>query len=167
MEGRPKRRLECHHRLDPTGPSRPGRRPPPGSDIVSLAATETRTGTYVVTVGSTDAYTVAAVDLTGSKNHQQPSLSITGSLTTGTLAYLTPTAGKTSAVTVNAGGIFDITNLISDTNSIAETITVAGTGAGGHVKLGGLAVSDTTRSPCRRFSTGLSPVAVRMRVPAA
>ena len=116
---------------------------PPGSDIVSFAATGTGNGAYVVTIGSTDAYTVAAINLTGSKNHQQPSLSIAGSLTTGTLAYLTPTGGLTSAITVKAGGILDITSSISDTNSIAETITVAGTGAGGHVKLGGLAVSDT------------------------
>ena len=114
---------------------------PTSSDTAVLAAATTGNKTpYTVTVNSGETYTVAAADLGFSSVHSGPSLSITGSLTIGSLVYIAGNSGA-NPITVNAGGTLDITTSITaDTAQTAETITIAGTGTGSLLKLGSTTV---------------------------
>ena len=98
--------------------------PPPGPGDI---ATFGDLGSNPYTVNVTTNIDVA--DILIATETSTASISISGSLTTDDIVYETPAIGGiATSMTVNAGGLLDIANLL-DANS-PETITIAGTGAG-------------------------------------
>ncbi len=84
---------------------------------------------YTVTVTTTVADVSIGIIPTDASG---PTFSISGSLTTDDLIYasLSPTS-----MTVEASGLLDVTSAL-EAIGVPETITIAGTGAGGHLVLG-------------------------------
>jgi hypothetical protein len=129
-------------------------------DSVSLLETTTGNKTaYIVTVQSGGSYDIATLNIGNVRaQHSAPDLQIAGSLFTDTLAYQSSADALT--MDVNAGGLFDIRSSITDANggvvgtgangqTVAQTVTIEGTGAGGHLELGsasqsGITVNDPT-----------------------
>lgn len=120
---------------------------PTSADTVTFNEPTTGNKTpYVVTVASGEHFGVAQVNLSNGNLHAPPFLSITGTLTVGALVYNTANTA-TNTITVNSGGLLDITGSIADGSNIAETITVAGApGTGGHLELGGTSVANANVS---------------------
>ena len=114
----------------------------PDTDVAVLGATSTgpRT-TYTVTIDAGSTFDLARLRLfTGHGVHSLPSLTIGGSLLTDTLAYV---GGGPANITVSAGGLLDIRTNIVDAGSTAQTITIAGTGGGGHLEFGNTSVDNS------------------------
>lgn len=98
-------------------------------------------GSYTVTVGAADVVTVKAINISADNaNREYPVLSISGFLTVGSLNY--KASVEPTPINVLAGGTLDITKTITDVKGVPETITIAGTGAGGTIILGSPSVSD-------------------------
>lgn len=123
--------------------------PPPGS---ATTGTDTATlgqvtsgSAYTVTVSTTDpTYDLATVSVSGQSSKNFTGLDIKGSVLTNRLAYIG--GGSDALVTVDNGGVLDIRKTLFA--SSAETLTIAGTGSGGHLELGtasssGLGVTST------------------------
>jgi hypothetical protein len=107
-----------------------------------LGATSTGPGTtYTVTLDAGSTFDLARLRLfTGHGVHSFPSLTVGGNLLTDTLAYA---GGGPADITVSAGGLFDIRTNIYDAGSAAQTITIAGTGGGGHLEFGNTSVDNS------------------------
>jgi hypothetical protein len=97
-------------------------------DIAGTAFTDT------VSAGASDSANILYFigDLT------TPTLAIDGTLTVNTLTY--DFDAVSANVDVNAGGTFKINDGVGDFFAPAETITISGKGAGGHLTLGNLLV---------------------------
>jgi Hint domain len=92
-----------------------------------------------------------------------PTFSISGALTAGDIFYLglSPTT-----MTVDPGGLLDITSSL-EAIGVTETITIAGTGAGGHLVLGnaftvGVAGSNVTFDFANTSPTALNTGAIQI-----
>ncbi len=108
---------------------------PPGSITkqTDTAAFGGSTSAYTVKIAATDqTYDLATVSVTGLGTATKTSLDISGSLLTNKLAYIG--SGNDALVTVDNGGLLDIRNTLFA--SLSETLTIAGTGSGGHLELG-------------------------------
>jgi hypothetical protein len=114
----------------------------PDTDVAVLGATSTGPGTtYTVTLDAGSTFDLARLRLfTGHGVHSFPSLTVGGNLLTDTLAYA---GGGPADITVSAGGLFDIRTNIYDAGSAAQTITIAGTGGGGHLEFGNTSVDNS------------------------
>jgi hypothetical protein len=114
----------------------------PDTDVAVLGATSTGPGTtYTVTLDAGSTFDLARLRLfTGHGVHSLPSLTVGGNLLTDTLAYA---GGGPADITVSAGGLFDIRTNIYDAGSAAQTITIAGTGGGGHLEFGNTSVDNS------------------------
>jgi hypothetical protein len=97
---------------------------------------------YTVTVGATDNITVASLtSFYATTATTSSSFSINGSLTVGDTLFNnigSPGPALPTDFTVNPGGFFFAQNFLNSDR--AQTITIAGTGAGGRVELGGPSV---------------------------
>jgi hypothetical protein len=98
-------------------------------------------GSYTVTVGADDVVGVKAIDLSSAPG-QNPTLSVAGSATVGTLSYAA--FGAAASVNVDAGGSLAITSKIANDTARPETLSVAGTGVGGTLVLGSTSVNNST-----------------------
>ena len=129
----------------------------PDTDVAVLGATSTGPGTtYTVTLDAGSTFDLARLRLfTGHGVHSFPSLTVGGNLLTDTLAYA---GGGPADITVSAGGLFDIRTNIYDAGSAAQTITIAGTGGGGHLEFGNTSVdnSNVTTSFANTSATTLN-----------
>jgi hypothetical protein len=129
----------------------------PDTDVAVLGATSTGPGTtYTVTLDAGSTFDLARLRLfTGHGVHSFPSLTVGGNLLTDTLAYA---GGGPADITVSAGGLFDIRTNIYDAGSAAQTITIAGTGGGGHLEFGNTSVdnSNVTTSFANASATTLN-----------
>ena len=105
-------------------------------EVVTFAGTTTgNKDPYTVGIGPGETFDVATINVAAAKDqHSAPSLAITGSLFTDTLAY--GASVKAVPIAINEGGLFDIRTAIANAGAVDETITVAGGGAGGHLELG-------------------------------
>ena len=124
---------------------------PPGAlagnqDQAVLNNTHTgRPTTYTVLVATGEAFDLASVSLrTSHGRHAAPTLSISGSLLTGELAY---SGHHATAITINAGGLLDIGSEISDRNYTRQTITIGAdngglAGSGGQLEFGSTTVDN-------------------------
>ncbi len=122
--------------------------PGSGSPDVDTAILAASTASFTVTLGSSDSYNLAQLDI-GTTSSKTASLSVTGKLTTATLDYTTTTSKLgTTGITINAGGVFDVTGSVTDAGSIAETITISGKGTkgspGGDLVLGSLSTANNS-----------------------
>jgi hypothetical protein len=111
------------------------------TDVATFSNTTSGGGTYVVKVAGGETFDVATIGLNDISGFAAPTLSISGNLLTTTLAYVA--TNGSDAITINAGGVFDIRSSITETGSRAETITIGalnagGRGTGGHLELGTL-----------------------------
>ncbi len=108
------------------------------TDVAVLAAgTSGTAGSYAVAISSPETFKIATLDIgEATTAHSHPSLSISGKLTLTGLAYTTTASGGSSPITINAGGLLDVTSSIQNASGVAETITIAGTGTGGELELG-------------------------------
>ena len=124
---------------------------PPGAlannqDQVVFNNTHTgRPTSYTVSVATGEAFDLTSVSLrTSHGHHAVPTLSISGGLLTGELAY----SGRyATTITINAGGLLDIGSEISDRNGTHQTITIAAdnggaVGSGGHLEFGSPTVNN-------------------------
>jgi hypothetical protein len=116
---------------------------PPGAPDTAFFGTLGHTR-YRVNVSATDAVTVSQVTIDTTAARGYPMFSISGSLTIGTLLYATAVNGPTTRITINAGGLLDITTSLADP-ALLESIFISGKGtggigSGGHLELGGLTV---------------------------
>jgi large repetitive protein len=106
-------------------------------DVVNfLESTTGNKSVYTVTINSADTFDIATLNIgNATATHHQPALSISGHLLTDNLSY---TAGVANGVTItiNAGGLFDIRSSITNESGSAETVTIVGTGTGGHLEFG-------------------------------
>ena len=89
---------------------------------------------YTVTVTTTVDVTSMTINPL-SPGLSVPSFSINGSLTTGSLDYMTAAGGPATSMAITEGGTLDILTAL-DTAAVAQTISIAGTGAGGRMVLG-------------------------------
>jgi glycosyltransferase involved in cell wall biosynthesis len=101
--------------------------------------------TYTVSVATGEAFDLTSVSLrTSHGHHAVPTLSISGSLLTGELAY----SGRyATPITINAGGLLDIGSEISDRNHTHQTISISAdnggaVGSGGHLEFGSASVNN-------------------------
>jgi glycosyltransferase involved in cell wall biosynthesis len=113
--------------------------PPPGSsssatDIANLGADKTA---YMVTVGRGETFDIATLNIAGGSTSAPTGLDITGALLTSTVAY--GGGGADAAIGVSSFGLLDIRTGITASNN--ETLTVAGTGTGGHLEFGSATTS--------------------------
>jgi hypothetical protein len=106
-------------------------------DVVNfLESTTGDKAVYTVTINSTDPFDIGTLNIgNATATHHQAALSISGHLLTDNLAYTASVANGVT-ITINAGGLFDIRSGISNASSSAETVTIAGTGTGGHLEFG-------------------------------
>jgi hypothetical protein len=129
----------------------------PDTDVAVLGATSTGPGTtYTVTLDAGSTFDLARLRLfTGHGVHSLPSLTVGGNLLTDTLAYA---GGGPADITVSAGGLFGIRTNIYDAGSASQTITIAGTGGGGHLEFGNTSVdnSNVTTSFANASATTLN-----------
>jgi hypothetical protein len=129
----------------------------PDTDVAVLGATSTGPGTtYTVTLDAGSTFDLARLRLfTGHGVHSFPSLTVGGNLLTDTLAYA---GGGPADITVSAGGLFGIRTNIYDAGSASQTITIAGTGGGGHLEFGNTSVdnSNVTTSFANASATTLN-----------
>jgi hypothetical protein len=144
----------------------PGAVPPPGAfssatDEAALGAAKTA---YTVTVGQSETFDIAALDIAGTSATITTGLGISGALLTNTVLYTADGAdgdgdegagpgtdadaddGKDAKINVLANGFLDIRTNITAANS--ETLTITGTGAGGHLEFGsaitsGIGINDS------------------------
>jgi glycosyltransferase involved in cell wall biosynthesis len=131
--------------------------PPPGSissatDIANLGADRTA---YTVTVGTGETFDIATLNIAGESNNAPTGLDISGALLTNTVAY--GGGGNDAAIAVFSGGVLDIRASIAASDN--ETLTIAGTGAGGHLEFGSAINSGTGINDARvtfSFSNGLT-----------
>ena len=110
---------------------------PPGAGDVAIFGNLARN--YSVNVAAADVVGVSTINIGPVSSSGLPTLSIAGSLTTGTLLYSTPATGPAARIMVNSGGLFDITTSLP-APARAETISVSGKRAGGHLELGTLSL---------------------------
>jgi hypothetical protein len=110
--------------------------PAPGSKIAQTdTATlgQAATSAYAVTVSASDqTYDLATLGVSGRSTADTTTLDIKGLVLTNRLAYLG--SANDALVTVDNGGLLDVRNTLFA--SSAETITIAGTGTGGHLEFG-------------------------------
>ena len=112
---------------------------------------------YTVTVTTTVADVSIGIIPTDASG---PTFSISGSLTTDDLIYasLSPTS-----MTVEASGLLDVTSAL-EAIGVPETITIAGTGAGGHLVLGNPALVGAAGSNVTFDFANTSPTALNTGV---
>jgi hypothetical protein len=110
---------------------------PPGAGDVAIFGNLARN--YSVNVAAADVVGVSTINIGPVSSSGLPTLSIAGSLTTGTLLYSTHATGPAARIMVNSGGLFDITTSLP-APARAETISVSGKRAGGHLELGTLSL---------------------------
>jgi hypothetical protein len=113
--------------------------PPPGlvssaTDVATLGAAKTA---YTVTIGNGATFDIATLNIAGGSTSDTTSLNISGSLLTNTLAYTDASAA--SQINVLSDGFLDIRTSITENH--AETLTIAGTGKGGHLEFGSATTS--------------------------
>ena len=106
-------------------------------DIVNFLESTTGNKTvYTVTINPTDTFDIATLNIgNATATHHQPALSISGRLLTDSLSNTASVANGVT-LTINAGGLFDIRSSITNASGSAETVTIAGTGTGGHLEFG-------------------------------
>jgi hypothetical protein len=68
-------------------------------------------------------------------NTFSPEVSLSGSLTTLGINYSTAAGGVPTPFTINSGGLLFVTDVVESV-AVTETITIAGSGAGGTLELG-------------------------------
>ncbi len=114
----------------------------PATDVAVFGATTTGPRTaYTVTLDAGSTFDLARLRLsTGRGVHSLPSLTVGGSLLTDTLVY---TGVGQANITVNSGGLFAIRTNIIAVGGTAETITIAGTGGGGHLEFGNTSIDNS------------------------
>ena len=101
---------------------------------------------YTVNVGTGETATVASIIIAPTVSKGAPAFSIKGSLTTRSLIYQTPASGPNTNISVNSGGLLDITTSLPNP-ARSETIFISGrgtggVGSGGHLELGSLTVGN-------------------------
>jgi glycosyltransferase involved in cell wall biosynthesis len=114
---------------------------PPGSissatDTAMLGADNTA---YTVTIGGGEIFDIATLSITGHSSSATTGLQVTGALFTNAVTYGGAVAG--AVIGVAEGGLLDIRTAI--TASTQQTVTIAGTGAGGHLEFGSATTSGT------------------------
>ena len=125
-----------------TGTPPPGAPSNPGSDTAIISDTKTGSGgVFDVIIAHGQTFDLATLTLANS-GHDAPVLFIGGTLATNSLTY---TGNTATAITVDAGAVFNIRNSIIPTAPHTETITVeanngGGIGSGGLLELGSLSV---------------------------
>ena len=125
----------------------PGGVPPPGafSSATDGAILGPATTAYTVTIGQGETFDIAALALAGKSASVTTGLAISGSLLTDAVVYA-GTNGADAKINVLTNGFLNIRTDI--TAASAETLTIAGTGAGGHLEFGsattrGISINDT------------------------
>ncbi len=138
--------------------------PPGGSttdtDVAVITNASTGSG-YTVTVAASTTFDILQLNIGDTTGSHVPALAVAGTLKMDNLNYTTVSGKGSTTFTINAGGLLDIRSNILDANGIAETITVAGTGTGGHLELGKLStvnanVTDTfSNNGAKLLNTGI------------
>jgi hypothetical protein len=124
--------------------------PPPGSKTTAtdIATLGPANQAYTVTI-ATKTYDLETLNIAGKSKVHTTTLNISGSLLTNTLKYGGPRGD--AIIAVDNGGLLDIRSSISAKHP--ETISIAGTGTGGHLEFGSTTSSGlTVNDPSVTFS---------------
>jgi hypothetical protein len=140
---------------------------PASSDTAQFAnrGTQSVYNAYVGLTNKSETVSVAGIRLGSTRATGVPQIIIYGTLTTGTLSYTTTATGAVgrTGISINAGGLFDITQAIEAASTlVGETITISGKGIGTSpgaiLELGSESVGQTLTNLTFNFSNSLGRV---------